>query len=132
MAKVLKHEHVLIRAECTKVPGPADGNELKAWMKGLIRDIGMVLLNGPHASWVDKPGNVGWTCMALIETSHVVIHIWNEPRPHLVQFDVYSCSDLHLDKVLKALEYFEPSKVEYKFVDREFEFVTMDHDTILI
>lgn len=130
MGKDLKHEHVLIRAEVSTVPGPEDGAALKYWMKKLIRNIGMTLLNGPHASWVAKPGNVGWTCVALIETSHVVIHIWNEPRPHLLQFDVYSCADLDLKAVLAALDFFDPTKVEYKFVDREHEFVVLDHSTI--
>ena len=128
---VLKHEHVIIRAEVNNVPGPDAGKALQAWMSRLIESIGMNLLVGPHAAYVETPGNVGWTCMALIETSHAVIHIWSEPDPKIIQLDVYSCAALPLVKVLEALDVFDPIKVEYKFLDREKDLRVLDHSLLI-
>ena len=38
------------------------------------------------------PGNRGVTAFAIIETSHIAMHIWDEPNPALVQLDVYTCA----------------------------------------
>ena len=57
--------------------------------------------------------------MALIETSHIVIHIWDEPTPGILQLDIYSCKEFDLNEVILHLEeYFTISKMQYKFLDR--------------
>jgi S-adenosylmethionine/arginine decarboxylase-like enzyme len=66
-------------------------------------------MQGPSVSYVDQPGNRGTTCMALIETSHIVIHIWDEPNPGLIQLDI----------VMNHIkQYFNVSNMQYKFLDR--------------
>jgi S-adenosylmethionine/arginine decarboxylase-like enzyme len=40
----------------------------------------------------------------MIETSHIALHIWDEPNPGEVQFDLYTCGELPIDKILKKLE----------------------------
>ena len=55
--------------------------------------IDMKTIKGPFASYVNNIGNRGITGFVMIETSHIAIHIWDEPDPALVQFDVYSCAD---------------------------------------
>ena len=88
-------------------------------MKSLIEKIDMKLMQGPSISYVDQPGNRGTTCMALIETSHIVIHIWDEPTPGVLQLDIYSCKEFDLNAVIRHLEeYFTISKMQYKFLDR--------------
>jgi len=68
---------------------------------------------------VDQPGNRGTTCMALIETSHIVIHIWDEPNPGLIQLDIYSCKEFKLDIVMNHIkQYFSVLNMQYKFLDR--------------
>jgi S-adenosylmethionine/arginine decarboxylase-like enzyme len=68
---------------------------------------------------VDQPGNRGTTCMALIETSHIVIHIWDEPNPGLIQLDIYSCKEFKLDIVMNHIkQYFNVLNMQYKFLDR--------------
>ena len=48
------------------------------------------------------------------------MHVWDATEPALVQLDVYTCSTLNLQKVVDALQEFEPQKIEYKLFDREF------------
>lgn len=118
MKKPLKHEHLIIRAE-VKNP-PKDEKFLKNWVLKLIEKIGMKLLSGPISAYVDMPGNEGATCVAIIETSHIAIHIWDALDPALIQLDVYSCSDLNPEIVIKEIMEFEPVSIQYKFLDREF------------
>ena len=115
----LDHKHLVLRAEITNCPGEDSLHEILYWMKGLIKQIDMKLMQGPSISYVDQPGNRGTTCMALIETSHIVIHIWDEPNPGILQLDIYSCKKFDLKKVIQHLEgYFTISKMQYKFLDR--------------
>ncbi len=56
----------------------------------------------------------------MIETSHIAFHIWDEVTPGLVQFDLYTCGQLELDKVLSLFkETFEVVSLEYMLFDRE-------------
>jgi S-adenosylmethionine/arginine decarboxylase-like enzyme len=50
------------------------------------------------------------------------MHIWDEVSPALCQLDVYTCSEMDPNQVLPFLEVMEPTKVEYKFLDRESKF----------
>jgi S-adenosylmethionine/arginine decarboxylase-like enzyme len=40
----------------------------------------------------------------MIETSHIALHIWDEPNPAEIQFDLYTCGLLPIDQILKKLE----------------------------
>ena len=75
-----------------------------AWMRSLVDSIDMKIIQGPYASYVTKDGNKGLTCIVMIETSHIALHIWDEPNPAEIQFDLYTCGDLPIDKILKKLE----------------------------
>ena len=115
----LDHKHLVLRAEVANCPKEESLHEILSWMKLLIKKIDMKLMQGPSISYVDQPGNRGTTCMALIETSHIVIHIWDEPTPGILQLDIYSCKEFDLSEVILHLEeYFTISKMQYKFLDR--------------
>mgnify|MGYP005723020961 FL=1 len=115
----LDHKHLVLRAEVNNCPKEESLHEILSWMKSLIEKIDMKLMQGPSISYVDQPGNRGTTCMALIETSHIVIHIWDEPTPGILQLDIYSCKEFDLNEVILHLEeYFTISKMQYKFLDR--------------
>ena len=79
----------------------------------------MTVCDGPLASYVDVPGNCGVTGVVIIETSHIAIHVWDEPNPALIQLDVYTCGPFNKQDIFNELQQFEPSKVEWKFLDRE-------------
>ena len=121
---MLKHKHMIIRAEVSNPPQCEQ--TIVDWAGNLIRDIDMKIMMGPYAKYCNMEGNRGFTCVTIIETSHIAIHVWDETSPALVQLDVYTCGELHKDKVFDALERWDPVKVEYKYLDREKELTLVD------
>ena len=113
------HKHLLIRAEVKNPPKENDDVRLVNWMRYLIQDIDMKLLFGPITRYVDVEGNEGLTAIAMIETSHIAMHIWEKEDPPLLQLDVYTCGPFVPGTVLKALREFNPVKIRWKFLDRE-------------
>lgn len=115
--KPLVHKHLIVRAEVNQPP--KDENRAKEFLRELIEGINMKILFGPEARYVDIPGNRGLTCFAIIETSHVVMHTWDEMDPGIIQLDVYTCGELDTNVVFDFLKQFDPVKIDYKYLDRE-------------
>jgi S-adenosylmethionine/arginine decarboxylase-like enzyme len=113
----LVHKHLIVRAE-VKNP-PKDETRAKEFLRELIEGINMKILFGPEARYVDVVGNRGLTCFAIIETSHVVMHTWDECDPAMIQLDVYTCGELNTNVVFDFLQQFDVIKMDYKFLDRE-------------
>jgi len=116
--KLLVHKHLIIRAEA-KNP-PMDETILTEWFKKFIDEIGMKVMMGPYVKYSHMIGNRGITGAAIIETSHIVMHVWDEPDPALLQFDVYSCGEFDPETICEKIKKdFNTTKIEYKFFDRE-------------
>ena len=124
MAEDVQHKHLIVRAEVSEPP--KDKLDTKIWMMELIENIGMKLLKGPYAEYVTKEGNKGVTCVAIIETSHLAMHIWDEVDPALLQLDVYTCGPLDPQIVFSAMQVWKPVKIEWKFLDREHNLKQLD------
>ena len=120
---ILTHEHLIVRALVTQPPKSI--KEVKTWVKDLVPKIKMKLMGEPLAFYCDKKGNKGATCVAVIETSHIALHVWDENNPALIQLDVYSCSKLYEDVVFEHLEQFKPEKIQYKLLDRNKSLITV-------
>lgn len=117
--KMIQHKHLIVRAEVNSPP-PADQKDLvRDDIVQLVSDLGMKILSGPHVEYVNVPGNAGMTAVCIIETSHIAMHVWDEVEPALLQLDVYSCSSLDEQIVFDWLEFFDPVRIEYKYLDRE-------------
>ena len=115
---LLVHKHLIVRAEA--VTPPTDEEQLTQWMKEFVRSINMKIFMGPYVKYCNMEGNRGITAVAIIETSHIAMHIWDEISPALMQFDVYSCGDLDVEAICKKIkEDFNIQKIEYKFLNRE-------------
>lgn len=111
------HKHLIIRAE---VRNPLkDEQAAILWVRNLVQNIGMNIMMGPFAQYLDVEGNRGLTAVAIIETSHIALHVWDECDPALVQLDVYTCGALDPQQVVDALRAFDPVRVEMKYLDRE-------------
>ena len=111
------HKHLIIRAE---VGNPLKEEQLAIeWMNKLVDKIGMKVMMGPFAKYLDVAGNRGLTSVAIIETSHIALHVWDEDKPALLQLDVYTCGPLDPYDVVEALREFHPVKIEMKYLDRE-------------
>ena len=116
--EVLVHKHLIIRAEA--VSPPMDEEFLRRWLEKFIKEIGMKVMMGPYVKYSNMIGNRGITGAAIIETSHIVMHVWDEPNPALLQFDVYSCGEFDPETICdKIKKDFNTTKIEYKFLDRE-------------
>jgi S-adenosylmethionine/arginine decarboxylase-like enzyme len=111
-----EHTHLIIRALVSKPP--TDPNLAIAWLNTLVPAIGMKTLLGPYATYCSVPGNAGLTAAVIIETSHIVLHCWDETSPAELQFDVYTCSHLNPKLIFDALQIFDPTSIEYKILDR--------------
>jgi S-adenosylmethionine/arginine decarboxylase-like enzyme len=129
LSKLLEHKHLIVRAELNNPPKCTSAIDL--WMRKLVDQIDMKILMGPYSVYSDMVGNQGLTAVTIIETSHIAMHVWDEVDPALMQLDVYTCSTLNIEDVFKALEQFEPVKVEYKYIDREFDLTLLDKGSIL-
>ena len=115
---LLVHKHLIIRAEASRPP--TDEEYLKNWMIDFIESIDMKVFMGPYVKYCTMDGNRGITAVAIIETSHIAMHIWDEPKPALMQMDVYSCGEFdHTDICKKLMSDFDIHKIEYKYLNRE-------------
>lgn len=126
------HKHLIIRAETNNTP--TDPILVADWMSTLVEKIDMKLLDilipNPTVGYCDVPGNRGLTGVALIETSHIVLHAWDEPGPKggkgLCQLDVYTCSEMNPQDVFDHLQVFQPTKLSYKYLDRENDLIEIE------
>lgn len=128
MSRILEHKHLIIRAELNNPPKCTTAIDI--WMKNLVEQIGMKILKGPYSVYSEMVGNQGLTAVTIIETSHIAMHVWDEDEPALMQLDVYTCSTLNIEDVFRALEEYDPVKVEYKYIDRENCLTLLDKGTI--
>ena len=121
---VPEHKHIIVRAEVDKPI--TNTTEIRVWISDLVEKLGMQLAQVEHGynpivAYVEDRGNRGLTACAVIQTSHIACHIWDELIPALVQLDVYTCSTLEKEKVLEHLEVMKPLKIDYKVFDREYK-----------
>jgi hypothetical protein len=124
------HKHLLIRAKIDN--NITDTDAISNWISDLVEKIQMKILHGPVSVYCDKIGNKGVTAFAIIETSHIVLHIWNETNPLTLQLDVYTCSELEINLVFNALNFFRPILMDYKFLDREEGFLEINNSPVKI
>jgi len=113
----MEHRHLIIRAEVSNPP--TDKRVIESWLVVLTEKINMKIAAGPISSYVTKKGNEGLTATVLIETSHIVIHVWDKYDPPLIQFDLYSCGAYHIESVMIHFSIFNPTKLEYKYLNRD-------------
>jgi S-adenosylmethionine/arginine decarboxylase-like enzyme len=103
-------------------------DEAIEFLTELVKAINMKIIKGPFASYVDVEGNRGLTAIVMIETSHIAFHIWDEPSPAILQFDLYTCGVLNQKAVLETIKSkFAVAQFDYVLLDRENGFVTEEH-----
>jgi S-adenosylmethionine/arginine decarboxylase-like enzyme len=120
------HKHLIIRTEVNNPPGKDKQEYIKDWFRTLVKDIDMKLLSGPYCEYVDIPGNEGLTCVCIIETSHIAMHVWDAQKPALIQLDVYTCGPFKPIVVMDKLKEFDPVSMHWKYLDRETDLKTVD------
>ena len=116
----VQHKHLIIRTEVNNPP--KDPEIIKEWLRELVSEIGMKLLDiehNPISGYVSKEGNEGLTAVCIIETSHIAMHVWDALEPALMQVDVYTCSTLDPKIVFDKLNDFDVVTAQYLLLDRE-------------
>lgn len=116
------HVHLIVNAKLDSFFGPNGKLVAEAWMRGLVAGQGMKIMpgGGPIAIYCERPGLRGWTIFTVIETSHCVIHVWDEPKPILAQFDMYTCGNLDSSKILQEFSLFGVREWNEKCFDRAY------------
>lgn len=118
---MLDHKHIILKARVNKPPGEDDIEFMNQWMRDLIEKIGMKILMGPMTVYSKMIGNRGMTSVAIIETSHIAMHSWDEEEPGTIQLDIYTCSSLDPVLVLDHFDVFDPVTTSWLFIDRKEE-----------
>jgi S-adenosylmethionine/arginine decarboxylase-like enzyme len=112
--------HLMVLADVSRPP--TDPEKIKDWLLRLIDAIGMTLAAGPEANpiayYCDTAGNRGLTASAIIETSNITLHTWDEKTPGELQLDLFTCGDLDAEGVLRFLDEFEPTRLESMLINR--------------
>lgn len=129
---MLKHKHLIVRAEINNPPSADDLDKMNFWFQDLIESIGMKILSGPHTVYCPVIGNRGYTGVCVIETSHIAIHTWDEDSPATIQLDVYTCSELDVEIVFSKMKQFDPTMIDYTLIDRDGDLVILDKNKLTI
>lgn len=119
MSPDILHKHLIIRAEIRE--SITIDVMVDYWLMELVEKLKMKRLLGPFSVYCDKEGNEGVTGIVAIETSHIALHIWDKCNPAVLQLDVYTCSELDEKIVFDHLQIMKPSKIEWKYIDRNNE-----------
>ena len=90
----------------------------------LVPKINMELMKGipinPTAGF-EEGVNGGCTGVAIITTSHMVLHTWNASKDF--QFDLYSCKEFDREIVVDHLYDYGLIAHEQKFFDRKYKII---------
>ena len=123
---VPNHLHLLVKGYL-KSP-PQTEKVLNIWFTQLVNNVGMKVVAGPTSVYVKEPGNEGITGTVTLATSHASIHVWDNDKPPMFQFDLYSCCEFSPKVVLKHIDdWFGLLEAHWQFIDRNgSEFIVMD------
>ena len=114
---VPNHLHLLVKGYL-KSP-PQTEKVLNIWFTQLVDNIGMKVVAGPTSVYVKEPGNEGITGTVTLATSHASIHVWDNDKPPMFQFDLYSCCEFSPKVVLKHIDdWFGLLEAHYQMIDR--------------
>jgi len=114
---VPNHLHLLVKGYI-KTP-PKTDKVLNIWFTQLVDNVGMKVVAGPTSVYVKEPGNEGITGTVTLATSHASIHVWDNDKPPMFQFDLYSCCEFSPKVVLKHIDdWFGLLEAHYQMIDR--------------
>lgn len=121
---MIEHKHLILKGEMKVNLTPADVYNL---LNELVNELDMELIKGvPSNPNVGYEGgeNPGVTGCALITTSHIVLHTWDDDM--CFQFDVYSCKEFKPTDVMNTLSKWGLDKTDSKLFDREYKIIEND------
>jgi hypothetical protein len=120
---MVNYKMLVGRFEVKRPPTKSGDIYLDIWMRRLIQAQGMVIVDGPRLYYNSRPGLEGWSGTAIIETSSVQLHIWDQSDPPKVHLDFFTCGNLDVQKILAAVDEWGLVKTDWWVLDREFQIV---------
>lgn len=140
----IQHNQIYFSIEFTEeVPNEYECGEKKLiiWMNDLIKSLDMKVVLPPRFYYVHTKGNEGWTGGCNIETSHMAIHIWDNPEPDwvdnqqakLMKGDLYTCGNLNSEQIqlfIDSVSWLKPIKIDYAVIDRSKNFKLITTNTL--
>lgn len=121
---MIEHKHLILKGIMNKSLKKGDVYNL---LNDMVDVLGMELIQGvrtnPNVGYEggDYPGVTG---CALITTSHIILHTWDETMDF--QFDCYSCKDFNPDEVIVELMTWGLMTEHKKYFDREYKIVEIN------
>ncbi len=115
---------------------PKSAQEVEAFITLLIKRVDMevaqapTLLKNPMGYYCEIAGNEGTTGVGILETSHTAVHCWDSEFPAKFQFDLYSCKEFDIERVLALVDCFDIIKGTYLVVDRDTKLKILAHGNI--
>jgi len=114
---IREHRHLIVRAYVNNPPKSEEA--LAEWCKETISLVGMKVIGGPLVVRGEMKDNEGLTAVAVLDFSHLSVHTWDRVNPALIEFDLFSCKDFDLKKVVDKLNEFDILNYSYMFIDRD-------------
>lgn len=127
---MLKHKHLIVSAEIGLPLTEHSTLLMQDKLAELVDILGMEIMHGPVVMHSSEEGNAGLTGFCVITTSHIAFHHWSECNPQKIEIDTYSCKDFNPHDVIKWMKFLCPSRITYKFLDRENNFETLEKGTL--
>jgi len=111
------HYHLIMRLELEDMPDSS--KDLIKFVEELADTIDMKIVYGPKAIHLPYPETEGWSCIAVITSSHISVHTWNKTDIPLMQLDIFSCNGFSKKKVEDFLKKnYTVNKLDDIFIDR--------------
>lgn len=99
---IRNHSHYIVRARISNPPKEA--SVLNDWIKNVVEAVDMKVVSGPMAYYSHDIGNQGFTSVAILDFSHIAVHVWDEEDPALFEFDLFSCKTFDTAHVLNMID----------------------------
>lgn len=88
------------------------------------------LLKNPMGYYCEISGNEGTTGVGILETSHTAVHCWDSEFPAKFQFDLYSCKEFDIERVLNLCDAFDIIQGTYLVIDRDTELKILEQGRV--
>lgn len=118
---MIEHKHLIVKGTYSRL---MTNERVLNFLNDLVEILDMKLMdlpNNPNVGYVGGKGS-GNTGVAIITTSHIVLHAWEETMDY--QLDIYSCKVFDPKVVLSYCNEIGLHEQSVRFFDRNYNTIT--------